>query len=519
MTDGENDGGIDAVYLDSPHSRLLIVQSKFKRSGAGPSQEENLKTINGIRKLLARRFADFNDQFQSRLDDIETALDTPGMQIEIHHVFLGQNISPHVESDLNELIDERNTFGPSASWQWHGLLAIHQWLVQEQVVPNITTTVTLENWASVTTPRKAVYGQISAALLARLVQEHGNALFERNIRHYLGSEGVNAAISKTLTQSPQDLFYLNNGLTAVADRIEQAAGNPSRCNFRLVNVSIVNGAQTAGTVSAATADGPISPEAKLLITIVETGGAVNNLSRDVTRARNYQNVVRGVDFAALDPQQERLRRELATVGITYHYRPSKEARARTADSFTIDEAALALACFALPPLNSDDVRRLTTLGRKVANAVDLVVTAKKEIGRLTDPDGDPYKMIFHQQLTGIAVSRWVTLYRFIDQILADTERSEANHYHRHMFFRHGRYFLMAIVAHSERDLFDRPELLLSAGDKTRCSRATNEVAELVYNESLTFQGNRGYKAVFANLTDAQPLADKVLQALTLRAGR
>src|SRR5689334_14356011 len=43
VTDGENDGGIDAVYFDRPRGRLMLVQSKFKRSGAAPSQEENLK--------------------------------------------------------------------------------------------------------------------------------------------------------------------------------------------------------------------------------------------------------------------------------------------------------------------------------------------------------------------------------------------------------------------------------------------------------------------------------------------
>ena len=62
----------------------------------------------------------------------------------------------------------------------------YDWLVAEQVPNTIDVRVTLEHWAAITAPRKAVYGQIKASDLARLVETHGHALFERNIRYYLG---------------------------------------------------------------------------------------------------------------------------------------------------------------------------------------------------------------------------------------------------------------------------------------------------------------------------------------------
>src|SRR5262249_58261110 len=107
----------------------------------------------------------------------------------------------------------------------------------------------------------------------------------------------------------------------------------------------------------------------------------------ITKARNYQNVVRGVDFAALDPNQERLRQELAVAGITYHYRPSAEARARREDAFTLEEAALSLACLAFKIMPTEEIGQARVYRRKVENAIDFVITAKKEIGRLWDQDG------------------------------------------------------------------------------------------------------------------------------------
>jgi hypothetical protein len=515
VTDGEDDGGIDAIYYDRPRTRLMIIQSKFKRNGAAPSQAENLKTINGIKALMARRFAEFNTHFQQRLDEIEEALDTPGVMIEIGLVYLGENFSPHVASDLDALKGELNVLTPRMTWEKHGLSTVHAWLIAEHTPLTITADVQLENWALITTPRKAIYGQVSAATLAQLVDTHGKALFERNIRHYLGSIGVNTAIADTVRRRPGDFFYLNNGLTAVADNITPAVGGQDRCNFRLTNVSIVNGAQTAGAIATAALAGTISPDAKVLFTIIETGANPDDISLQITRARNYQNVVRGVYFAALDPNQARLRQELQVSGITYHYRPSAEARARRDDAFTLEEAALALACLSFRVHTSQELQQVRTQGRRPANAIDFAVTAKKEIGRLWEQDGYAYPLIFNAELSGVRMCRIVRIYQFVDQILAGSELSERG-YNRRMFFRHARYYIMCFVAHRSQDVINKPSHQLSDDDKRLLSQRVNEIAELIYAESTPLQAVKGYLSIFRNLTDSQPLADQILARLAER---
>jgi len=512
VTDGKNDGGIDALYFDRPAIRLVFVQGKFKRTGAAPAQGEVLKTINGIKALQERRFDEFNETIRNRLDEIEAALDTAGVKIDLVLAFLGDNLGQHAIDDLNALQAEMNRFSQRMSWEPAGLPVIYGWLVADQTPTAVNADVILENWGAITAPRKAVYGQITAAYLAQLVDMHGKALFERNIRHYLGSVGVNTAIEETVRSRPDDFFYLNNGITAVAESIQQAAGNNSRCVFGLTNVSIVNGAQTAGAIATAAMSSTLSSDAKLLITIIEIGTPVDDIGLRITRARNHQNVVRGVDFAALDPNQERLRQELALAGITYYYRPSAEARMRRDDAFTLEEAAVALACLSLPMLTSVEVQQLSTHGQPVHNAVDYVVTAKKEIGRLWEQEGAYYRCLFPITLSGVRICRCVRVYRFIDKILADTERSEFS-YSRRMFFRHGRYFIMAFVGHRSADVIGRPELALAAADQTLISQRTNTLAELIYAESQPLQADKGYLSIFRNLTDSQPLADGVIQRL------
>lgn len=512
ITDGRDDGGIDALYFDRAGNQLVFVQAKFKTSGTAPSQEENLKTINGIKALQDRRFNEFNIYFRNRLDEIEAALDAPGVKMVLVLAFLGENVGPHVTNDLNALQTELNRLSPRMSWQTAGLPVIYGWLVAEQTPKVVNIDVVLENWAAITSPRKAIYGQISAAALAALVNDKGRALFERNIRHYLGSVSVNTAIADTVRRRPGDFFYLNNGITAVTETLTQAAGNNLRCTFGLGSVSIVNGAQTAGAIAVAATSGIISPDAKVLITIIEIGAGADDIGMRITRARNYQNVVRGVDFAALDPNQERLRQQMALAGITYYYRPSAEARARREDAFTLEESAVALACLSIPVQTTAEMQILRQQGQRPHNGIEYAVTAKREVGRLWEQEGALYIQIFPPTMTGLRVCRIVRIYRFIDQILAATEQSE-NSYPRRMFFRHARYFIMAFVGRFSADVINRPDFALSPDDKTSLSRRTNEISEIIYIHSMSLQQVKGYLAIFRNLTDAQPLADRVVQYL------
>jgi len=511
ITDGSNDSGIDAIHFSTNTNQLILVQSKYKITGTAPSQEENLKTMNGLRALQARRFNEFSETFRNRSDELELALDTPGVKIHLVLAFLGSIMGTHVTNDLEALKGDLNRISERMSWESAGLDVIYGWLLSEEEPSPVEIDVTLENWQSTPSPRITIYGQISVADLARLVEDHGTALFQSNIRHYLGSIGVNAAISRTALRNPEDFFYLNNGLTAVAQDIQQAGGNADRCVFHLTNVSIVNGAQTAGAVASASISGTISAEAKVLITIIKIGNDVD-LGLKITKARNHQTAVRGVDFAALDPNQERIRRELAVAGITYHYRPSEAARVRSMNSLTLEDGALALACMCLPLLSTEEIRQLSIRRQSSHNAIEYVVTAKQSISRLWDQSGSHYKRLFGTAISGLSIFRMVRIFHFVDSILHGSEWSE-NSYHRRMFFRHGRYFVMAFVAKQAAEIINRPELTLSATEQIELSHLTNELSELIYATSVPLQSVKGYLSIFRNMTDSQPLADNVLERL------
>ena len=91
--------------------------------------------------------------------------------------------------------------------------------------------------------------------------------------------------------------------------------------FVLEGVSLVNGAQTTGTIGTIFAESPeILTSANVLIQMIDLGDSDEAQAAQITKLSNTQNRIDGKDFAALDRNQERLRMELSFAGIQYLYK-------------------------------------------------------------------------------------------------------------------------------------------------------------------------------------------------------
>jgi len=94
------------------------------------------------------------------------------------------------------------------TWRAVGLAALYEWFGCGADSADCQCKSHAGKLGSIQAPRKAVYGQIAAKSLAELVAEHGKALFERNIRHYLGSIGVNTADRGQLFRGDLETFFI-----------------------------------------------------------------------------------------------------------------------------------------------------------------------------------------------------------------------------------------------------------------------------------------------------------------------
>lgn len=498
VVDCGDDNGIDAIYYNRGQNTLWLVQSKY---GDAPGRAENMTFCNGIKDLLAERYDRFrqsgnNPEFDRVQPEVEDALQATDTKIVVGIVYLGNPLGQHAEGDLNQLKAEQNETKEWFGWRDIGLQTIHEWLAEEHSTGSLNVQLTLLRWNSLTTPPRAVYGLVKASELGALHQQHGNTLFTKNIRHFLGNEAVNLGIAQTVTDTPDKLFFLNNGITAICSNFNHAGNSKDRARFTLANFSIVNGAQTVGSIGMASQNEGISGDAELLITVIAVGEGddAEELGNQITRTRNTQNRVNRNDFTALDPNQERLRQELAISGIVYQYRPSSDHSGQDEQQFSLEDATRALACF--------------------DRDTSLIVAAKKEIGQVYDRGGVFYPRLFNNDLSGARLFRLVQIYRYADELLANSENVEQGQ--RATYFRHARYFILHIWARRNQTIINHAELTLSEEDKVQISHDILELAESIYTiaERMCVASGKGYLKIFRNMTDAEPLARAVMQELT-----
>jgi len=350
ITDGENDNGVDAFYFDPTKHILCCVQSKFIQDGKGQPDLRDVSLFpGGIRSLLNNELDRFNQYFQIRKAEIQTALADPQLKVNLVLIDTGTDFADDRVTLFEDLKLQFNTVDNTDYLTFHhfNLPLIHEEITETFERSPITVTLTLQQWGLVTSPYKSCYGQIQASKLAELYTAHKNKLVERNIRNFRGLTIVNERIAETIAKSPADFFYLNNGVTAIcrtleilpASRLNRDAGQ-----FKIEDLSIVNGAQTVGTIADQFTKATPASDPLVFIKIISLQEGREGLGDQITRSTNFQNRVDKVDFVALDPEQSRLQKTLALSNINYHFKKDDESIERDSKNFFVEEATVALAC-------------------------------------------------------------------------------------------------------------------------------------------------------------------------------
>jgi hypothetical protein len=270
----------------------------------------------------------------------------------------------------------------------------------------INIDVSISEWGQIREPYQAFYGQVAASDIVGWYESFQSRLFDPNIRVFLGDTSVNENIISSVQNESQNIFYFNNGITALCSSIKKKpiGGNSRESGiFEISDLKIVNGAQTVGSLSKAKIDYPTEIEnAKIIVRFISLENCPDGFERNVTRYNNTQNRIDRRDFVALDPEQERLKMELLLESIDYVYK-SGERVINYNSGFDLVDATIALACS-----NS---------------RVELCVQAKREIGKLWDDiEKAPYKLLFNGSTQGPKLWRLVRIQRIVDEFLDNKSR-------------------------------------------------------------------------------------------------
>jgi AIPR protein len=349
-----------------------------------------------------------NARIRARQADIQSALYDANAKFVLVIAHTGQQgLAPPISEALNNFVTSQNDTSEIMSLRILAQVDLHKAVSAGVAGAPIALEVHLTNWGQIREPHVAFYGQVCAADVARWMTDHGSRLFSSNIRQVLSGSSVNEDIVATLKERPLDFWYLNNGITAiVSDVAKKPIGGTSTESgiFECAGFSVVNGAQTVGSIHAAFSVAPQQVEkANVALRIISTTSAPT-FGTEVTRCTNTQNAIAKRDFVALDPEQERIRQELHFDGIEYAFKAGATS-GPSAARFDLTEATLAQAC---------------------SGDVDMAIQAKREISKLWDDiTKPPYKALFNAGISGPDLWQKVRALRSVEKELQVATKKHA----------------------------------------------------------------------------------------------
>lgn len=166
---------------------------------------------------------------------------------------------------------------------------------------------------------RSFIGVIQISEIYRLFQDANFALFNLNIRNFVGDTSTNKGLMESAQGDPDSFFFFNNGISAICESVSaQSDGKTLHCK----NFSVINGAQTFKSLHKVYGrysglDKTEISKVKVMIRITEVDSIYKNTEfvDSITRYNNTQNAVQISDFRSNDAIQTGLHQKFKN--ITY----------------------------------------------------------------------------------------------------------------------------------------------------------------------------------------------------------
>jgi hypothetical protein len=450
ITDGFHDYGIDAVYCDDDQKVMYLVQSKWSSEGKHSiSQGDTSSFIQGIGKILSNDFEGFNDKFNHLKTSIENAISSTDYRIKAIIIYTSnQAFSNECSEVMQKFIDDVNDGIEIISFEVVKLKDVYQSLADKTNLSISLDNICLQDYGVLEQNEKEIgyYGKLSVSTIAEWWNQHGTALFSKNIRYYKGNTEVNSGIKTVLLNEPENFLLYNNGIKIVADKISKApigANGRKIGMFSLENASIVNGAQTTGTIGELIKSIENSIEnAFVLVQIISLESLSEDMNDKITKYSNTQNRIENKDFVSLDPFQKKLQQDFSMDGIEYYYKSGYEIK-NTDNSCSVDDVAIAVGC------------GLTD--------VSVAATIKSNYGKIFEKiNKSPYTDIFCPKNNTSYIWNCVQIYRIFEE--ANVSYQKNNSSLRRLISVHGNRLLLHTFINIFNESFSLSSNFLSEDD-------------------------------------------------------
>jgi hypothetical protein len=346
MTDGANDKKIDFIYLDRDAKRVIFAQGYLSNSAKDSAPANKASDLNTAAAwLLSGDPESVPDALRSIITDCRAAIDDGDIEgielLFVHNLPESVNVARELQTAAQHLQKalDRSTIQVTARELGNSKIE-HLFATQESHIDvkdpidfpsKVCFTESGPKW-------EASVASVPGAWLHDLYAEYQDRLFSANYRGFLGisrRRRINTGIRQSAETKPKDFWVFNNGITLLT-----LGKKETKAGLKLTGVSIINGAQTTGSIGSIDAKRNDLKDVKVLCRVIECSDA--ETIDEIVRYNNTQNEITTWDQYSNDQEQSRIDKEFSALGHAYI---RKRGFRPIGDQIGIEEIAQPLLAF------------------------------------------------------------------------------------------------------------------------------------------------------------------------------
>jgi hypothetical protein len=482
ITDGSNDRGVDALYVDERDGKNIIHIFQFKYTTDFAKSKNNFpgseidKILSFVSDLLDQDEAmakTCNPVLWEKVKEAWQALQKKNPSIEIHFCSNTATIIADEQKRLRKALEKYN----GVREHHYGLDEVIDLFVSSQK-PSIDRDIKIidkDYYERTDGNVRALICSIDASELVKLISKPDDEtavytpIFDENVRIYLSSKNaINKEIISTALSDDRHLFwYLNNGLTITCSSFSYAKGSRGPV-VSLKGIQIVNGGQTSNALFEAYRQDPEKvSDVLLLARIIEA--KEQSVGHKVSETTNSQTPIKSRDLRANTLIQRKIEQALLAKGYFYERKTNQFADKPKEKRIDAQSAGQAY----------------------VAYALDMPEVAKKDRGRVF---GDLFDTVFSDDLVPETLLVPLEVLKKIDVVKKDIQRRLRKDEHvnpEDLFITEGAYHVLFAV----RRICVREGInefsAAALGKVDEAFEAVRQCVEKVRNE--TFSSSRFFK--------------------------
>ncbi len=347
LTDGPNDKKIDFVYLDRDVKRIVFAQGYFAKAQKDSAPANKAADLNTAAAwLISGNLDNVPHQLRPAIEECRTALAEGEIGaielLYVHNLPESVNVTRELQTAAMHL---RKAFGEDSatvitSRELGSSTIEHLFATQEShiEVRDAISCPAKAEFSNSGPKWKASLMSVPGTWLHELFSKYGDSLFSANYRGFLGitrRRRINTGIRQSAEAKPKDFWVFNNGITLLT-----LACTPAREGTRLSGVSIINGAQTTGSIGSVDTKRFDLGEVRVLCRVIECTDP--STIGDIVKYNSTQNEIMTWDQYSNDQEQNRLFDEFKDLGHIYVRKRGFRAKG---DQIGIEEVAQPLLAF------------------------------------------------------------------------------------------------------------------------------------------------------------------------------